>query len=265
MDLKTSPLFSTLLGTSFTYAMTCVGAFMVFLKKEPGPRLLDTALGFAAGVMIAASFWSLLNPAIEISHTLGLKPWLVSSTGFLSGALFLRLIDLLLPHLHLGLPLSQAEGIKSNLKKSTLLILAITIHNLPEGMAVGVSFGTTGLGESSFGSAIAMTLGIGIQNLPEGLAISLPLLKDNMSRGKAFFYGQLSGLVEPLGGIFGVLFVEMANPILPFVLSFAAGAMIYVVVEEVIPESQSRGHGDWATMGAIFGFTIMMILDVALG
>jgi ZIP family zinc transporter len=215
--------------------------------------------------MIAASFWSLLVPAIELCEAKGLKAYLWPPMGFLSGAILLRLIDHFLPHLHAGDEVSQAEGPKTRLPKTTLLILAITIHNLPEGMAVGVGFGGASESGSDLTAAWALAVGIGIQNLPEGLAISLPLRGEGLSRWKSFFYGQLSGLVEPIGGLLGVALTGLAGIVLPFVLGLAAGAMMYVVVEEVIPQSQKGGHNDLATMGAMFGFVTMMILDVALG
>lgn len=259
-----SPLILTLLGTGFTYALTGIGASFVFLNKTPSERFLNTSLGFAAGVMIAASFWSLLLPAIELCNERGLRPFIWPPLGFLSGAFLLRLIDQLLPHLHYGEEISNAEGLKTRLPKSTLLILAIALHNLPEGMAVGAGFsGAVDLGQG-VKSAWALAIGIGIQNLPEGIAVSLPLRGEGLSRSKSFFYGQLSGLIEPVGGILGVLLAEASGLMLPFVLSFAAGAMIYVVVEEVIPESQKSGFHDWATMGTIAGFVCMMILDVSL-
>lgn len=259
-----SPLILTLLGTGLTYALTGVGASFVFLNKAPSERFLNTSLGFAAGVMIAASFWSLLVPAIQLCEERGLRPYIWPPLGFLCGALLLRLIDQLLPHLHYGEELSHAEGVRTKLPKSTLLILAIALHNLPEGMAVGAGFsGAVGSGQDIM-SAWALAIGIGIQNLPEGLAVALPLRGEGFSRSKSFFYGQLTGLIEPLGGILGVLLAEASGLMLPFVLSFAAGAMIYVVVEEVIPESQKSGFHDWASMGSIVGFVCMMILDVAL-
>ncbi|MFN3535052.1 MAG: ZIP family metal transporter [Desulfatiglandales bacterium] len=259
-----SPFVLTLLGTGLTYSLTALGASFVFLKRSPGGTFLDTSLGFAAGVMIAASFWSLLLPAIELCKEEGLKPYLWPPMGFLSGAVLLRMIDRFLPHLHLGDDISLAEGVRTHLPKSTLLILAITIHNLPEGMAVGVGFSGGQESVQGINAGWALAIGIGIQNLPEGLAVALPLRGEGLGRAKSFFFGQLSGLVEPIGGLIGVSLAEIAGVMLPFVFSFAAGAMIYVVVEEVIPESQKGGHHDWATMGTIMGFICMMILDVAL-
>lgn len=217
--------------------------------------------------MIAASYWSLLAPAIEMSGAGPLPAWVPPAVGFMAGGVFLRLVDRVLPHLHRFLPVSEAEGVKTSWQRSTLLVLAITLHNIPEGLAVGVAFGAieAGLPSATLASAIALAVGIGIQNFPEGMAVSLPLRREGMGRGKSFFYGQISGMVEPMAGVLGASIVIVAQSILPYALAFAAGAMIYVVVEEVIPESQSGGHGDLATMGAMVGFTIMMILDVALG
>lgn len=250
----------------FTYAMTAVGAAAVFLSREPSRRCLDVSLGFAAGVMIAASFWSLLAPALEMSSHLGALSIGPVALGFLCGGLFLRLVDRFLPHCHQCS--GTIEGVSTTWHKSVLLMLAITLHNIPEGLAVGVGFGGSSgaenLAGTSLGGAVSLALGIGLQNLPEGLAVSLPLRREGFSRLKAFAWGQFSGLVEPLSALVGAAAVLVAAPILPFALSFAAGAMIFVVVEDVIPESQSSGHGDWATMGAIGGFTVMMILDVLL-
>jgi ZIP family zinc transporter len=223
-------------------------------------------LGFAAGVMIAASYWSLLAPAIEMSAGKNIPAWLPAVAGFLSGGIFLRGIDRILPHLHIGLPIEQAEGLKTSWHRSTLLVLAITLHNIPEGLAVGVAFGAVaaGLPTATFGGAMGLALGIGIQNFPEGLAVSMPLRREGMSRSRSFWYGQLSGMVEPIAGVVGAALVLISQPILPYTMGFAAGAMIFVVVEEVVPESQYGGNGDLATMGAIIGFAVMMVLDVAL-
>jgi ZIP family zinc transporter len=217
--------------------------------------------------MIAASFWSLLNPAIEMSTTMGIQPILPAVTGFLGGGLFLFLVDRLLPHLHIGLESSQAEGIKTSWQRSFLLVMAITLHNIPEGLAVGVAFGALGLSgtASTFGSAIALAIGIGIQNFPEGAAVSIPLRREGMSRIKSFMYGQASGIVEPIAAVLGAFLVISIQPILPYALSFAAGAMIYVVVEELIPEAQQHGSSDFSTIGAMVGFAVMMLLDVAFG
>jgi ZIP family zinc transporter len=262
-----SPIAQTLLGTFFTWGMTALGAAVVFLRRDPGQRTLDVMLGFAAGVMIAASYWSLLSPAIEMSAELGYPSWLPPAAGFLLGGVVLRLIDRLMPHLHLGLPMADAEGLPTRWKRTTLLVLAITLHNIPEGMAVGVAFGAVayGIPSASLAGAAALALGIGIQNFPEGIAVAMPLRREGLSQWKSFFYGQLSGVVEPIFAVLGAVLVSYSRPLLPFALAFAAGAMIFVVVEEVIPESQQGGNGDLATMGVMLGFTTMMILDVALG
>lgn len=244
-----------------------MGASLVFLKNKPSQKMLDVMLGFAAGVMIAASYWSLLAPAIAMSEEMGGISWFPAAVGFLLGGVALRLIDRFLPHLHLGLPLEDAEGLPTSWRRTTLLVLAITLHNIPEGMAVGVAFGALayGLPSASLSGAIALALGIGIQNFPEGLAVSMPLRREGLSRSKCLWYGQLSGIVEPIFGIIGAALVILSRPLLPYALAFAAGAMIFVVVEEVIPESQHSGNGDLATSGVMLGFTVMMILDVALG
>jgi len=261
------PLLQALLATCFTYFLTALGAASVFFTKEVNKKVLDCMLGFAAGVMIAASYWSLLAPAIEMSKGGNLPMWVPPSIGFLLGGIVLRLIDKILPHLHLGYERSEAEGIKTSWQRSVLLVTAITLHNFPEGLAVGVAFGAAAIGlpSATLGGAIALAIGIGIQNFPEGLAVAMPLRKEGLSRLRSFNFGQLSGIVEPIAGVLGALFVISAKTLLPYCLAFAAGAMIFVVVEEVIPESQHGGNGDLATMGAMFGFTVMMILDVALG
>ena len=261
------PVVQALMATGFTWLMTALGAAGVFLAKDISRKALDSMLGFAAGVMIAASFWSLLAPAIEMAQGQAIPAWIPAAAGFLLGGLFLRGIDQILPHLHLGLPVENAEGIKTAWRRSTLLILAITLHNIPEGLAVGVAFGAVAAGgpSATLMGAVVLALGIGIQNLPEGLAVSVPLRREGMSRYKSFWYGQLSGVVEPMAGVLGAAVVFWARPVLPYALAFAAGAMMFVVVEELIPESQGGGHTDFATMGALIGFTVMMILDVSLG
>jgi ZIP family zinc transporter len=261
------PVVQALLATCFTWLMTALGAAIVFFRREMGRKLLDWMLGFAAGVMIAASFWSLLAPAIAIAESKGTPGWLPAVIGFLCGGIVLRLIDYLLPHLHLGLPKSEAEGIPTSWKRSTLLVMAITLHNIPEGLAIGVAFGAaaSGLGSATLAGAMALALGIGIQNFPEGIAVSVPLRREGLSRLKSFTLGQLSGAVEILAGVVGVVLVTVGEAILPYALSFAAGAMIFVVVEEVIPESQQGHHADLATMGTMLGFATMMLLDVSLG
>lgn len=264
---KISPVIQALIATLFTWFVTSAGAGIVFFTKDINKKLLDGMLGFAGGVMIAASYWSLLEPSIEMSRQMGLPSWLPSAAGFLSGAVFLRIVDKILPHLHIGFPVQEAEGIKTSWRRTTLLILAITIHNIPEGLAVGVAFGAVeaGLPSATLAGAIALAIGIGLQNFPEGMAVSMPLRREGFSRLKSFWYGQLSGIVEPVAGIIGAWAVMIARPLLPYALSFAAGAMIFVVVEELIPESQRGGNTDIATMGAITGFLTMMILDVGLG
>ncbi len=263
-----NPVGQAFAGTIFTWLMTALGAAGVFLAREMKRKTLDGMLGFAAGVMIAASFWSLLAPAIEMSEGKSIPAWIPAAIGFLGGALFLRLTDFILPHLHPSLKNSEEpEGIKTTWRRTTLLVLAITLHNFPEGLAVGVAFGAAaaGLESATLASAIALALGIGIQNFPEGLAVSMPLRREKVSRFKSFWYGQLSGVVEPIAGVIGAATVIIARPILPYALSFAAGAMIFVVVEEMVPESHRGGHNHAATLGAVLGFAVMMTLDVALG
>ncbi len=262
-----SPVIQALIATLFTWAVTAAGAAVVFFVRDMSRKTLDGMLGFAAGVMIAASYWSLLAPAIEMSEGRDLPVWFPPAAGFLAGAAFLRIIDKILPHLHLGFPDETAEGIKTSWRRTTLLILAVTLHNIPEGLAVGVAFGAAaaGLPSATVAAAAALAIGIAIQNFPEGIAVSMPLRREGMSRRKSFWYGQVSGMVEPVAGVIGAAAVLISQPLLPYALSFAAGAMIFVVVEELVPESQRSGNTDFATMGAILGFTVMMILDVGLG
>jgi ZIP family zinc transporter len=261
-----SPIVQALLATLFTWFVTALGAAVVFLARAPGRRVLDAMLGMAAGVMIAASYWSLLAPAIEMAAEGPLPSWVPATLGFLAGGGFLWLVDKLLPHLHPGM--KKPEGISTQWKRTTLLVFAITLHNVPEGLAVGVAFGAAayGLESATLGAAVALAVGIGLQNFPEGTAVSMPLRREGFSRPKAFAYGQASGMVEPIAGVVGAAAVMVARPILPYALAFAAGAMIYVVVEELIPESQEHVEsGDAATIGAMLGFALMMTLDVALG
>ncbi len=266
-----TPVQQALIGTLFTYGVTALGAALVFFFKSINKTLLNGMLGFAAGVMIAASFWSLLAPGIAMAEELGQVAWITAAAGFLLGGCFLYAVDKLLPHLHMGLPRSEAEGPKSTWQRSILLVMAITLHNIPEGLAVGVAFGAAAQGGTSgatIAGAIALAIGIGLQNFPEGAAVSIPLRREGLSRKKAFLLGQASGLVEPIAGVIGALAVLAMKPILPYALGFAAGAMIYVVIEELIPEAQREEGGsrtDIATIGAMLGFTVMMILDVALG
>jgi ZIP family zinc transporter len=262
-----NPILQALMATGFTWFVTALGAAVVFVFKQVNRKVLDGMLGFAAGVMIAASFWSLLAPAIEMAEEGGLPSWIPTAIGFLLGGGFLRAVDMVLPHLHLGLPLEEAEGIPTSWRRSILLVLAITIHNIPEGLAVGVAFGalSANLPAASLAGAMALAMGIGIQNFPEGTAVSVPLRREGMSLLKSFWYGQLSGLVEPVAGVLGAAAVLYMRPLLPYALAFAAGAMIFVVVEELIPESQFEKNTDIATMGSMLGFALMMTLDVALG
>jgi len=261
------PVLQALFATLFTWFVTALGAAAVFFFKTVEKKYLDAMLGFAAGVMTAASFWSLLAPSIDLAEQMGITPWVPPLIGFLLGGAFLRLVDRILPHLHIGDPMEKAEGLPSNLKKSVLMVLAITLHNIPEGLAVGVAFGAVaaGIPSASMAGAVALALGIGLQNFPEGTAVSVPLRREGFSRKKAFFYGQLSGMVEPISGVLGAALVLLMRPILPYALAFAAGAMIFVVVEEAIPESQNSGNTHIATLGAMLGFAVMMSLDVALG
>lgn len=261
------PVLQALLATLFTWGVTALGAALVFMARDVGERALDAMLGFAAGVMIAASYWSLLAPAIALSEGKSVPSWFPAVVGFMAGGLFLGGVDKVLPHVHLGFPTEQAEGVKTSWHRSVLLVSAITLHNIPEGLAVGVAFGAAAAGypEATVAAAVALALGIGIQNFPEGTAVSMPLRREGMSRLKAFGFGQASGAVEPIAGVLGALAVIVAQPLLPYALAFAAGAMIFVVVEELIPESQRGGNTDLATMGAMSGFTLMMLLDVALG
>lgn len=263
-----NPVMQAFLATLFTWALTAAGAALVFAKKTIPPKALDSLLGFAAGVMIAASFWSLLNPGIEMAETMGQTPWLTAVIGFMGGGIFMRLVDRILPHLHPGLKMDQSEGVNTSWQRSTLLVLAITLHNIPEGLAVGVAFGAVAadLPSATIGGAIALAIGIGIQNFPEGAAVSMPLRREGMGRKKSFLMGQASGIVEPVAGVIGALFVLLLQPVLPYALCFAAGAMIFVVVEELIPESQRvTANIDTVTMTTMIGFSVMMLLDVALG
>ena len=271
--LSLNPICQAFAAGLFTWGCTIFGSAFVFFFKQVNRKLLDILMGAAAGVMIAASFWSLLSPALDYAEVdYGNLGWLPVAIGFLAGGYFLRCVDKLVPHLHLNKPIEEAEGAASlnkKLSKSTLLFLAITIHNFPEGLAVGVTFGALASQVAdvnlSIMGAISLAVGIGLQNIPEGAALSLPIGAEGNSRWKGFWYGTMSAIVEPIGAVIGAAFVMSMTSILPYALAFAAGAMIFVVVEELIPESQSNGHGDSATMGLMLGFTLMMILDVALG
>ncbi|MEX0856664.1 MAG: ZIP family metal transporter [Balneolaceae bacterium] len=265
-----NPILQALSGGLFTWLVTALGASLVFFTRKINYPLLDSMMGFAAGVMIAASVWSLIIPSIDMAESQGLISWMPAAIGFLAGGIFLRICDQYLPHLHIGMPRDAAEGVETSWKRATLLVLAITLHNIPEGLAIGVLFGAAATGVDPSGSAtiaaaIALSLGIGLQNFPEGMAVSMPLRREGVSRLKSFNYGQISGVVEPVSAVIGAAAVIMVQPILPYALAFAAGAMIYVVVEELIPESQLHGNTDLATLGVMVGFCVMMILDVALG
>ena len=259
------PITGAFYATIFTWLMTALGASLVFFVKKLNRMVLDGLLGFTGGVMVAASFWSLLSPGIVMSPGEGFIKVLPASIGFALGALFIFLLDKILPHIHINF--KDSEGIKTPWHKTTLLVLAITLHNIPEGLAVGVLFGGVSLGlpEATISGAVVLALGIGIQNFPEGVAVSMPMRRLGASRIKSFWYGQLSAIVEPLAAVLGAFAVTFFSPLLPYALSFAAGAMIFVVIEEVIPETQQDKYTDFATMGFILGFIIMMSLDVALG
>ena len=266
--LNLSSVTQALLATLFTWFVTALGAATVFMFKKINRQVLNGMHGFAAGVMIAASFWSLLAPAIEMAEASGQTAWLPAVIGFLAGGAFLLLVDTLMPHLHIGSKDMEPEGIKTSWRRSVLLVIAVTLHNIPEGLAVGVAFGAvaSGLPTASLTGAIALAIGIGLQNFPEGAAVSIPLRREGLSRWKSFVYGQASGIVEPIAGVLGALAVIAMKPILPYALSFAAGAMIYVVIEELIPEAQQENHhSNVGTIGAMVGFAVMMLLDVALG
>lgn len=259
------PILAALYATLFTWFVTAFGASFVFFFKTMNRAVLDGMLGFTGGVMVAASYWSLLAPAIEMSEGEGFQKVIPAAIGFMLGALFLFGLDKILPHLHINF--QETEGVKSPWQRTTLLVLAITLHNIPEGLAVGVLFGgvAAGIPEASIAGALTLAIGIGIQNFPEGIAVSMPLRRMGMSRRKSFMYGQSSALVEPIAGVIGAVAVTFFTPILPYALAFAAGAMIFVVVEEVIPETQQDKNTDIATLGFIGGFVVMMMLDVALG
>lgn len=259
------PIIGALYATLFTWGLTALGASLVFFVKSLNRALLDGMLGFTGGVMVAASFWSLLAPGIEMSEGEGFFKVMPAAIGFGLGALFIFGLDKILPHIHINF--KESEGIKTPWHRTTLLVLAITLHNIPEGLAVGVLFGgvAAGLPEASIAGAVVLAIGIGIQNFPEGIAVSMPLRRQGISRFKSFWYGQLSAIVEPVAAVIGAVAVTFFTPILPYALAFAAGAMIFVVVEEVIPETQQDKYTDIATLGFIGGFIVMMCLDVALG
>lgn len=260
-----NPILAALYATLFTWSITALGAAFVFFFKSYNKNIMDSMLGFTGGVMVAASIWSLLIPAIDMSEGERFMKVMPSVIGFLLGAGFLYAIDKIIPHLHIHF--KKVEGVKTAWQKTTLMILAITLHNIPEGLAVGVLFGgvAAGIPEASIAGAVSLAVGIGLQNFPEGIAVSMPLRRMGMSRRKSFFYGQLSAIVEPIAGVLGALAVTFFDPLLPYALAFAAGAMLFVVVEEVIPEAQQNKNSDLSTLGFILGFIVMMSLDVALG
>ncbi|MDO5608673.1 MAG: ZIP family metal transporter [Capnocytophaga sp.] len=259
------PIKAALLATLFTWFVTALGASLVFFVKTLNQTLMDSMLGFTGGVMVAASFWSLLSPAIAMSGGEGFAKVIPAAVGFFLGALFIFALDKSLPHLHIGF--KNPEGVKTSWQRTTLLTLAITLHNIPEGLAVGVLFGgvAAGIPEASIAGAVTLAVGIGLQNFPEGIAVAMPLRRMGMSRRRSFLYGQASALVEPIAGVTGALAVTFFTPMLPYALAFAAGAMLYVVIEEVVPETQLNKNTDLSTLGFVLGFIIMMSLDVALG
>jgi ZIP family zinc transporter len=261
----TDPVIGALYATLFTWGLTALGASLVFFIKEMNRIVLDGLLGFTGGVMVAASFWSLLSPAIEMSSGEGFLKVIPAAIGFGLGALFIFGLDKVLPHIHINF--KESEGVKTPWHRTTLLVLAITLHNIPEGLAIGVLFGgvAAGIPEASISGAVALAIGIGIQNFPEGIAVAMPMRRQGASRLKSFWYGQMSAIVEPIAAVIGAIAVVYFTPLLPYALAFAAGAMIFVVVEEVIPETQLENNTDIATLGFVFGFIVMMILDVGLG
>lgn len=265
-----SAIEQALYGGLFTWGITAFGAALVVFATRVNQTMLEMMLGFAAGVMLAASFWSLLAPSIDMADALGMTPWVPAAVGLVLGGAFLRLADAVLPHLHPGKSITDAEGISTEWRRSTLLVLAITLHNIPEGLAVGVAFGAVSSGLETGGAitlagAVALTLGIGLQNFPEGIAVAMPLRGHGVSRLKSFWYGQMSAIVEPIAAVIGAAAVLTFQPVLPYALAFAAGAMIFVVVEELIPAAQANHKEDLVTMSALGGFLVMMILDVSLG
>ncbi|MDD2954869.1 MAG: ZIP family metal transporter [Oscillospiraceae bacterium] len=264
--MEISSMTLVLIGTGFTFLATALGAAMVFFVRDSVPADFQRAfLGFAAGVMIAASVWSLLIPAVEMAQEQGMAGWLPAAGGFALGGLFLMLLDRLLPHLHAGS--EEPEGLSCHWKRTTMLVLAVTLHNIPEGMAVGLAFALAGKGGGavSLAGAVALSLGMALQNFPEGAAISLPLRREGISRTRSFVYGALSGAVEPVAGVIGALLASSVVGFMPWLLAFAAGAMIYVVVEELIPEAHLGEHSHTGTVSVMLGFLVMMVLDISLG
>ncbi|MGC9516672.1 MAG: ZIP family metal transporter [Methanomicrobiales archaeon] len=266
-NILSNPLILVLIATAFTWFMTALGASTVFFTKDVSRKLLDAALGFAAGVMISVSFWGLLLPAVEMSASSIVPNWVPATTGFILGAIILGLTDRILPHLHPGCPIDEAEGIRTTWKRNRLLILAMVLHHIPEGLAIGVAFAASTVAFSipTLTAAVTLAVGIGIHNVPEGLAVAMPLRAEGKSKLKSFWYGQLSGMVEPVAALIGLSLVAISQPILPYALGFAAGSMIYVAIEELIPECQRGNHTDLATMSLIMGFSLMMVLNVAFG
>ncbi len=259
-----SPVLLALLAGLFTWACTAAGSSVVLFFKTIRQKVLDVFLGASAGIMLAASYWSLLAPALALGEASSLPAWAPATIGFLIGGAFLWVLDQVVPHLHPGMPEETTEGIRTHWDRSILLVVAVTLHNVPEGLALGVAYGALAGGHGSVGGALALALGLGLQNVPEGGAVSLPLRRVGLSRWRAFNYGQLSGFVEPVAAVAGAAAVEHVSAVLPYALAFAAGAMIYVVIEELVPEAQRTGDTDWPTIGAMLGFALMMVLDVAL-
>lgn len=261
------PVYAALLATTFTWLLTAAGASLIFFFSNMKQVVLDTMLGFTGGVMVAASFWSLLMPSIEMSKQLDVPEWFPAASGFLVGALFIYGLDKVLPHLHINFPEAEKEGVKTKWEQTALLVLAITLHNIPEGLAVGIAFGAAAadIPGAEIAGAVALAMGIGLQNFPEGTAVAVPLRRAGLSRRKSFLWGQMSAVVEPVAGVLGAMFVISIRSMLPYALSFAAGAMIFVVIEEVVPETQRDKYTDQAALGFVGGFIIMMILDVSLG
>lgn len=263
------PAILALVAGAFTFGMTAVGSAVTLLRRDPSQRLMDVLLGFSAGVMLAASYWSLLAPSVEISVGTSSFPWLAPAVGFAAGGIGLWGLDKIMPHAHLvvpGLPLEQ-EGLRTRWRRTTLLVLAITLHHIPEGIALGVAAGAVASAApgTSMGATIALALGLGVQNLPEGLAVSALLRREGVSRGRAVYLGAMTGSVEPVAALFGAMLVGLSTALLPYGLAFAAGAMVFVVIEELVPECQRGGHADAAVLAAIIGFTLMTVLDIALG
>lgn len=262
--IQLNPVLQALIAGCLTWFLTALGAAVVFLSKGLSRKLLDASLGFAAGVMLSASFWGLILPSVKLSCDRGNMAWIPAALGFAIGGIFMRITDRVIPHLHIYLPLEKAEGIKTSWHKTTLIVLAMSLHNIPEGLVIGVSFGALaqGLPGATLAAAVALTIGIGIQDFPEGFAVSMPLRHKGVGRFRSFWYGQLSGIVEPVAALVGALAVSFSRPLLPYAMGFAAGAMIFIIIEELIPESQYGGNGDIATIGTMLGFICMMALEV---